>query len=264
MRGKSLFDLDGKNVAVIGAGSGIGAAVAAGCAAHGGRVVCLDIDLTSVEETAKKIRKDGGLAEATAVDVRERQTVESALHDISVRYQSLDVVISTPAINIRKPLLKYTDEDFEQVVGLNLKGSLHVLQSAGRIMAEQRSGSIIMFSSIRSRVVEAGQGVYAATKAGLEQMVRTLATELGPLGVRVNSIAPAVVDTALTAQIKNDADWCKAYADKSVLGRWATADELVGAGIFLASDASSYVTGSVLFVDGGWTAADGRFHPPGM
>jgi NAD(P)-dependent dehydrogenase (short-subunit alcohol dehydrogenase family) len=113
-------------------------------------------------------------------------------------------------------------------------------------------------------VVEPGQGVYAATKAGINQMVRTLAAELGPRGVRVNAIAPGVVATPLTAPIRNHPEWREAYANKSVLGRWAEPEEMAGPAIFLASDAASYVTGSVLFVDGGWTAADGRFQPPGM
>ncbi|MCB0135664.1 MAG: SDR family oxidoreductase, partial [Caldilineaceae bacterium] len=112
------------------------------------------------------------------------------------------------------------------------------------------------------QVIEPGQSIYAATKAGTVQLVRTLAAELGTAGVRANAIAPGVVDTPLTAPIKQKPDWYQAYADKSILNRWARADEMAGAVVFLASDASSYVTGSVLFVDGGWTAADGRFMPP--
>ena len=129
-------------------------------------------------------------------------------------------------------------------------------------MSGSGGGSIIAFSSIRSQVVEPGQGVYAATKAGIVQMVRALAAELGSKGVRVNAIAPGVVETPLTQPIKNHPEWYAAYAAKSVFGRWASADEMVGPVIYLASDASSYVTGSVLFVDGGWTAVDGRFDPP--
>jgi len=136
------------------------------------------------------------------------------------------------------------------------------LREAGRVMSQQRSGSIIAFSSIRSQVVEPGQGIYAATKAGIVQMVRALAAELGPRGVRVNAIAPGVVETPLTNPIKESASWYSAYAAKSVFGRWASADEMAGPVVYLASDASSYVTGSVLLVDGGWTAVDGRFEPP--
>jgi len=143
-----------------------------------------------------------------------------------------------------------------------LRGTFLLLREVGKVMAAQRRGSIIVFSSIRAQVVEPGQSVYAATKAGVVQMVRTLAAELGQQGVRVNAIAPGVVETPLTAQIKNNPAWYQAYAEKGILKRWAQPDEMVGAVVYLAADASSYVTGSLLFVDGGWTAADGRFAPP--
>ena len=121
---------------------------------------------------------------------------------------------------------------------------------------------MIGFASIRSRTTEPGQGAYAATKAATVLLFSTLAAELGPQGVRANTIAPGVVDTPLTAQIKAHPDWYQAYADKSILKRWAQPSEMVGAVIYLASDASSYVTGTTIYVDGGWTAADGRFDPP--
>ena len=102
------------------------------------------------------------------------------------------------------------------------------------------------------------------TKAGIVQLVRTTAAEFGPAGVRVNAVGPGLVDTPLTSQIKNNPEWYRAYAEKSVLKRWATAEEIVGPTLFLASDAASFVTGTILMADGGWTAADGRFTPPGM
>ena len=129
-------------------------------------------------------------------------------------------------------------------------------------MAAAGRGSMIGFSSIRSQTTEPGQGAYAATKAATVMLFKTLAAELGPRGVRANTIAPGVVETPLTAPIKADAAWYGAYAEKSILGRWAQPSEMVGAVVYLASDASSFVTGTTIFVDGGWTAADGRFVPP--
>ena len=111
-------------------------------------------------------------------------------------------------------------------------------------------------------MVEPGQAVYAATKAGVLQIVKTMAVELAEYGIRINAIGPGVVNTPLTAQIKNNPEWYNAYANKSALGRWAEADEMAGPVIYLASKASSYVTGTIHFVDGGWTAIDGRFTPP--
>jgi NAD(P)-dependent dehydrogenase (short-subunit alcohol dehydrogenase family) len=257
-----LFRLDGRVAAVVGAGSGIGAAAATGLAAHGARVLCADVRLDAARATADAIARRGARADPVHVDITDAASVAALFRTVGERHGSLDILVATPSINVRKPILAYQDEEFDRVVGLNLKGSFRLLRGAGEIMARQGRGSIIVFSSIRSLVVEPGQGVYAATKAGLVQLVRTLAAELGPQGVRVNAIAPGVVDTPLTRPIKDRPEWYEAYAAKSALGRWGAADEMVGPVVFLASDASSFVTGAVLFVDGGWTAVDGRFTPP--
>jgi NAD(P)-dependent dehydrogenase (short-subunit alcohol dehydrogenase family) len=257
----ALFRLDGKIAAVIGGGSGIGEAVAVGAAGQGATVIVLDANAEGAQRVASSI---GGQASAGVLDIRDAVAVRAALDRIVRARGRLDIVVCTPAVNVRKPILQYEPPEFDRVVELNLKGSFHVLQSAGRIMTAQRGGSIVMFSSIRSQVVEPGQSVYAMTKAGIVQLVRAGAAEFGPLGVRVNAVGPGVVETPLTAPIKANADWYAAYANKSVLGRWARADEMVGPTLFLASDAASYVTGTILFADGGWTAADGRFTPPGM
>jgi NAD(P)-dependent dehydrogenase (short-subunit alcohol dehydrogenase family) len=253
-----LFELSGKNALVVGAASGIGQAAAHGLAAFGAHVHCADLNLAGAEATAAAICAGGGSASACALDIRDAASIRAALEGVA----PLDVVVSTPSVNVRKPILQLSDEEFDRVVGLNLRGAFLLLREAGRVMAQQGGGSIIVFSSIRAQVVEPGQGVYAATKAGVVQMVRALAAELGALGVRANCIAPGVVETPLTEPIKQHPDWYQAYADKGVLRRWAQAEEMVGAVVYLASEASSYVTGSLLFVDGGWTAADGRFTPP--
>jgi NAD(P)-dependent dehydrogenase (short-subunit alcohol dehydrogenase family) len=255
------FSLAGKNIAVVGAASGIGSAVARGCAEQGARVVCLDVDADGARGVAEQI---GGTASGAGVDILDGPATIAALARIKEEHGSLDGVACTPAINVRKPLLQYTDEEFDRVIGLNLKGALHVFQGAGPLMVEQGRGSIVMFSSIRSLVVEPGQGIYAATKSGILQMVRALAAELGPSGVRVNAIGPGVVETPLTAPIKAQPDWYQAYAKRNIFGRWAQPEEMAGPTAFLLSDAASYVTGTILYVDGGWTAIDGRFTPPGM
>jgi NAD(P)-dependent dehydrogenase (short-subunit alcohol dehydrogenase family) len=258
------FRLDGKVAAVVGAASGIGEAVAAACARLGATVACLDVEAGKARQVAERIAAAGGRAEAAAVDIREGEAVQAAFDGLRQRHGRFDVVVCTPSVNVRKPLLSYTEEEFDRVVTLNLRGNFNVLRAAGRLMTADGRGSIILFSSIRSLTVEPGQGVYAATKAGIVQLVRTAAAEFGPKGVRVNAVAPGVVDTPLTAPIKANAEWYGAYAAKTVLGRWARPEEIAAPTAFLASDAASYMTGSVLFVDGGWTAVDGRFQPPGM
>jgi len=263
VRGASLFDLSGKTALVIGAGSGIGEAIAIGCARHGARVICLDVNEDAARRVASQAAAEGAAAEARPLDIRDVTAVDAAF-DEADRAGGADIAICTPSINVRKPILKYSDEELDRVFAVNIKGNFHVLRAAGRVMTARGRGSIILFSSVRSQVVEPGQGAYAATKAGIVQLARAAAAEFGPSGVRVNAIAPGVIETPLTAPIKANADWYNAYAAKSVFNRWGRPEELVGAAVFLASDAASYVTGSVIFVDGGWLAADGRFTPPGM
>jgi len=255
---RSIFDLNGKTALVVGAGRGIGEAGAHGLAAFGARVFCADVNVGAARETAGEIKERGWEAETLELDVLDAESVRAAVE----RVGAPDVMVSTPSINVRKPLLEITDEEFDWVMDLNLKGTFRLIREFGRGMAERGSGSIIAFSSIRAQTVEPGQGVYAATKAGTVQMLRALAAELGTSGVRVNTVAPGIVETPLTAQIKDSPDWYDAYAQKSVLGRWAKPYEMVGAIVYLASEASSYVTGAFVLVDGGWTAADGRYMPP--
>jgi NAD(P)-dependent dehydrogenase (short-subunit alcohol dehydrogenase family) len=213
---------------------------------------------------AERITAAGGAAEAGALDVRDAAAVSAAFESLRERHGRLDVAVSTPAVNVRKRLLDYSPDEVDRVLDLNLKGGVNVLQAAGRIMTAAGRGSIVLFSSIRGLVVEPGQSVYAATKAGIVQLVRTAAAEFGPAGVRVNAVAPGVVDTPLTAPIKARPEWYAAYSEKNVLRRWARPEEIAEPTVFLCSDAASYVTGSVLLVDAGWTAADGRFQPPGI
>jgi NAD(P)-dependent dehydrogenase (short-subunit alcohol dehydrogenase family) len=258
-----MFRLDDKVVAVIGAGGGIGEAVAHGAARQGARVFCLDVAAPPVSGTAERIRQAGGSAEAGVVDVTDAEQLDATLKYVAREGGRLDALVCTPGINVRKKLLDYTEDEFDKVVRLNLKGTFNALRSAGAIMTVQGSGSIVIFSSIRSQVVEPGQSVYAATKAGIIQLVRGAACEFGP-SVRVNAIGPGIVETPLTAPVRANEDWYNAYASKNILKRWALPDEMAGPTLFLISDAASYVTGTILFADGGWLAADGRFTPPGM
>jgi NAD(P)-dependent dehydrogenase (short-subunit alcohol dehydrogenase family) len=252
-------------VVVIGAGSGIGEAIARGAAAQGAaHVECLDLNGDSASRVAAALKEDGGSANAGVVDIADEAAVIAACDAVVKAHGTLDAVVCTPAINVRKPILKYSGDEFDRVVRVNLRGNFNVLQAAGRIMTTQKSGSIVLFSSIRSLVTEPGQSVYSMSKAGIVQLVKTAATEWAMDGVRVNAVGPGVVETPLTAPIKNNADWYNAYAKKNPMQRWAQPSEMVGPTLFLLSDAASYVTGTILFADGGWLAADGRFAPPGM
>jgi NAD(P)-dependent dehydrogenase (short-subunit alcohol dehydrogenase family) len=251
---ETLFRMDGRKVLVVGAGSGIGRESALALGAQGAHVVCADSNLHQAQETAGHIT----MATAISLDVLNEEAVVEAAKTLD----PLDVLVHTPAMNVRKRIIDFTLDEFDRVVSLNLRATFHLIQQFGGRMSQHGRGSIVLFSSIRAATVEPGQGVYAATKSGLESLVRTAAAEFGPANVRVNAIRPGVVETPLTAQLKNDRAWYDAYGAKTALGRWAAADELAGAVVFLASDASTYVTGSCVSIDAGWTAIDGRFEPP--
>jgi NAD(P)-dependent dehydrogenase (short-subunit alcohol dehydrogenase family) len=254
---RKLFDLAGKTAVVLGAASGIGKSSAATLAGLGARVVCADRDIEGCEATAAGIRADGGEAEAVITDAASGAEVSALADSVKLKFQRLDIALTTPGLNIRKTILDYTDEDLDRVINLNIKGAVYFLRAFGRIMMDQRGGSLIACSSVRAVTIEPGLAVYGCTKAAIGLLVKGLASEVGSFGVRVNAIAPSIAETALTAPFKQRPDIHKLYAAHTVFNRWSSPDEVAAAVAFLASDASSYVSGSTLFVDGGWTAIDG-------
>jgi NAD(P)-dependent dehydrogenase (short-subunit alcohol dehydrogenase family) len=258
---RGLFDLSGRVALVVGGGSGIGQAGAEGIAALGAHVVVADIVPDDAKGVAERISGAGGKASPLHIDVRSTAAVDAMVEAVVRSHGRLDIALTTPAVNLRKRLLDYSDEEFDRVIELNLKGTFRVARACARPMMEQMRGSIILMSSIRAVNVEPGQSIYASTKAGIGQMMRGLAAELGPSGVRVNALAPGIVATPLTTPISSNPVWNDAYARRCALGRWAQPEEMAGPIVFLASDASSYVTGITLFADAGWTAIDGRFEP---
>ncbi len=259
-----LFQLDGKSVAVVGGASGIGREAVRALAAHGAQVLVADRDFEGASETARLAALEApapgrrtGAVSAHHLDVLD----PDAVHAAAAEWGALDGLVVTVGANVRKRITDYTAADFDRVIALNLRSYLTLVQAVAPAMAERGRGSVVGLASMRAFQVEAGQSVYAASKAGLVQLLRTAAAEWGPQGVRFNAVAPGVVRTPLTDQIAADPEWYDAYARASALQRWAGAEEIAGAVTYLVSDASTFVTGSVLTVDGGWTAVDGRYEP---
>ncbi|MBR0896530.1 SDR family oxidoreductase [Bradyrhizobium tropiciagri] len=254
---RKLFDLTGKTAVVLGAASGIGKSSAEALASLGARVLCADRTLDGADATAAAICEQGGSATAAACDAADRTDVEALAAKAQAEFQRVDIAVTTPGLNIRKTILDYTEEDLDRVINLNIKGTVWFFQAFGRIMVAQQGGSLIACSSVRAVTIEPGLAVYGSTKAAIGLLVKGFASEVGRSGVRVNAIAPSIAETALTGPFKQRPDIYNLYAGHTVFNRWSSADEVATAVAYLASDAASYVSGSTLFVDGGWTAVDG-------
>jgi NAD(P)-dependent dehydrogenase (short-subunit alcohol dehydrogenase family) len=254
---RKLFDLGGKKALVFGAASGIGKASAEAIAMMGAEVHCADIDAARAEATAAGIRTAGGKAGSSRADAAIGADIVALVARAKEELGRIDIAVTTPGINIRKTIFDYTEEEFDRIVDLNLKGTFVFFREVGRIMVAQGGGSIIASSSIRASTIEPGLAVYGATKAAISLLVKGFASEVGRHGVRVNAIAPSVIETPLTAPIKAKPEIYETYARHTVSGRWGQPSEVASAVAFLASDAASYVSGTTLMVDSGWTAIDG-------
>ena len=198
---RAMFRLDDKTALVLGAASGIGKASAEALAALGAIVICADKNKEGVETTAADI----GLrspTEAHVVDANSAESVNALAAAIETNHKRLDIAVTTPAVHVRKLMCDYTDDEYDRVADLNLRGTFFFLRAFGRMMVRQRGGSLIASSSVRATTLEPGLAIYGATKAGIIQMVRGLASEIGPSGVRVNAVVPSIVETPLVAPLK--------------------------------------------------------------
>jgi len=250
------FDLTGKVAIVTGSGRGLGKAMARALAEHGAAVVTCARTGSEAEESASEINEAGGRAAATTVDVTDRASCEALIAFTVETFGGLHVLINNAGTDFIQPAAEYRVEDWKEILEVNLGGYFHCAQLAGQHMLASGGGSIVMNSSIASTVGIHGLLGYGAAKGAINQLVRTMAVEWAQQGVRVNAIAPGYMENIMATAGDEHARTEKRQQviTFTPMGRRGHPDELGGPVVFLASDASSYVTGHVLYVDGGYTA----------
>jgi NAD(P)-dependent dehydrogenase (short-subunit alcohol dehydrogenase family) len=245
------FRLDGKRALVTGGGRGIGLAAAAAFAEAGAHVTLAARSQVEIEAGAAAIRERGGMANVLAVDVTDLDAFEGAVQ----RAAPYDVFFNNAGTNRPQPFVEVSVENFDTIMGLNVRAAFFAAQAvARRLVATQRPGSIINMSSQMGHVGAAGRSVYCTSKWAIEGLSKAMAVELAEHGIRVNTIGPTFIETPMTRPFLADPDFKERVLSKIKLGRLGTVEDLMGALVFLASDASALMTGSALIVDGGWTA----------
>ncbi|MBI5946524.1 MAG: glucose 1-dehydrogenase [Chloroflexi bacterium] len=252
--GTRLFDLTGKVAVVTGAGRGLGRVMALALAAAGADVVVSSRTAAELDAVRDEIRALGRRAESIPADITFEGECEQLVERAIAGLGGLDILVNNAGMNVRKPVLDLSLDEYQQVLRTNLEGYFLCARAAGREMVTQGSGKVINISSIMGRVALASQAAYASSKGAIEQLTKVLALEWAPHGVQVNAIAPTYFETELTRPLFEDPERHDFITGRTPMGRWGQPHELAGAVIFLASAASSYVTGHTLVVDGGWTA----------
>jgi NAD(P)-dependent dehydrogenase (short-subunit alcohol dehydrogenase family) len=252
-----LFDLSSRVAIVTGSGRGLGSAMAVGLGEAGAAVVACSRTLAEAERTAAQIRDAGGRAIAVRADTCDRASAEDLVASAVGEFGHLDVLVNNAGIDRIEPAEDVSDENLLTVMQTNLVGYFHCAQAAGRHMLAGAGGSIINISSIAGQVGIAGLTSYSMSKGGVDQMTRVMALEWATRGVRVNAIAPGYFENIMADAVHEHdrPDKQQQVITFTPMARRGHPHELIGPVVFLASDASSYVTGAVLYVDGGYTAA---------
>jgi NAD(P)-dependent dehydrogenase (short-subunit alcohol dehydrogenase family) len=248
------FNLTGKVALVTGGSGGIGKALAIGLADCGADVIVASRGLGKLKEVEKAISDKGRRSYAVSVDVTDQKSVDEMVKNIQKKYQHVDILVNGAGLAIRKPADTFPIEDWQKVMDVNVKGTFLCCQAIGRIMIGQKRGKIINISSVRGRYgLPAGYAAYCPSKGAVDTLTRTLACEWAKYNVLVNAIAPTVVETELTKDLLADVEYAKTMKARIPMGRWALPEDIIGPCIFFASDSSNFVTGQILYVDGGVT-----------
>ena len=252
-KSEAFTDLSGKLAIITGAGRGIGAAIAAAFASAGADLVIADINEDSARKIAESAQQSGRKALAVQTDVASPADVDRLFETVQATFGGVDILINNTGIWFRRPFLEIADSEWDNVLSVNLKGTFMCSQRAARLMMAKRTGCIINIASHAGLFYSRGQGVhYAASKAAIIQLTRVLAFELGPLGIRINAIAPGGINTGSpTAASRNELPASQMVISSNPLGSRGEPEDIAQAALFLASQMAKFITGQTLVVNGG-------------
>jgi NAD(P)-dependent dehydrogenase (short-subunit alcohol dehydrogenase family) len=250
-----IFRLDGKVAVVVGGGGGIGEALAHGMAKYGAKVVIADIDLPKAEKVAQDIQsKFKSEAAALKFDITDEKSVAQLAEQVVAKFGTVDILVNSQGANLKGPPTEFPMTDWDLMFDVNVKGTVLACREFGKVMIEKKKGKIISLSSVRGiRGTDGGNVGYCATKGAVDMITKTLAAEWAPYNINVNAIGPSLVMTEMLKRaIKPER--LELFLSRVPIKRIADPQDIVGAGIFLASPASDFITGQIIYVDGGLTA----------
>ncbi len=250
---QELFDLSGRVAFVTGASKGLGKSMALALAGAGADVALFARDVENLKAVKQAIQGLGRKAEFFVVDVLNKGSIEAATKQAIDMFGQVDILVNNAGVNVRKPVLEISPEEWDLVIDTNLKGYLLMVQAVVPHMLSRGRGKVINMASILGSVALQSQVAYASSKGGVIQMTKVMALEWAKQGIQVNAIGPTYFETPLVAQLRDDPERYNFIVDRTPMGRWGQPDELAGVVVFLASRASDFVTGQTIFVDGGWT-----------
>ncbi len=249
-----LFRLSGAVVLVTGSSAGIGLALARGLAGAGALVVVNGRTPSAVDATVDALRAEGADAHPSVFDVTEPAQIADAVRRIEAEVGPIDVLVNNAGIQRRAPLEDYPEDTWRELMRANLDSVFYVSKAVAKGMIARKSGRIINIASVQAELARTNIAPYTASKGGVKMLTKGMATDWGKHGLRVNGIAPGYFKTVLNQALVEDETFSAWLAGRTPMGRWGDVEELVGAAIFLASNASSFVNGHILYVDGGITA----------
>ena len=251
----NTFRLDGKVSVVTGASRGIGLAMAEGLAGAGSDLVIVGRKINTLTPIAERVASETGQQVLPVqADVGELAQIERVVEQAMGRFGQIDVLVNNAGLNVRRPAEEYAPADWDMVTGVNLKGAFFMAQACGKVMIQQKNGKIINTLSLTSAVGLPTTVAYTAAKGGLMQITKLLAVEWAVHNIQVNGIAPGFISTELTAPVRADENRNTWILNRTPAGRWGEPEDLAGLTVFFASDASNFVTGQMVFVDGGFMA----------